>query len=159
MSLWERLRRRLRRRPDLFNLVIEPAYAIKASPRNPYFQALERLARDAGFLGACVSDADGALRPGTNNAIPTRHARLLLDVYPNPAAIEGRSVSDYAAHRQAQGVVSLSNHAGDSTRRVAKVTLDLDDGSELLLWFENGRAHVAGLALGGVPCFPPNANA
>ena len=139
MSLWERLRRRLRRRPDLFNLVIETAYAIKASVRNPYFQALERLARDAGFLGAFLSDADGVLRPGTSKALPTRLARLLLDVYPNPAAIEGRSVSDYAA--------------GDSTRRVAKVTLDLDDGSELLLWFENGRGHVAGPALG-----PPSAS-
>ena len=146
MGLWGRILASFRRKPpDRFNLVIEPAYAIKASVRNPYFQALERVARDAGFLGTFVSDADGALRQGTNNAVPTRLARLLLDVYPNPAAIEGRSVSDYAAR--------------DSTRRVAKVTLDLDDGSELLLWFENGRAHVAGPALGGARSSPPNANA
>ena len=72
MSVWQSLRRRLRRRPDLFNLTIEPAYAIKASARNPYFQALERVARETGFLGSFVCDADGALRQGTSEALPTR---------------------------------------------------------------------------------------
>ncbi len=134
MGVWQRLLAVVRRKPPvLFNLVIEPAYAIKASPRNPYFQGIERLARDAGFLGNFVVEADGTLRPGTAAALPTRHARLMLDVYPNPAAVEGRSVANYA---NAEG-----------RRRVPRATLVLDDESELFLWFEGTRTRVAGAAL------------
>ncbi len=134
MSAWQRFARLFRRTPtELFNLVVEPAYAIKASRGNPYFKALERLARDAGFLGAFVVDAEGGIRPGRNEALPTRQARLSLDVYPNPAAIEGRSVSDY-------------EDPGPS-RRVPRATLALDDDSELFLWFDGKQARVAGAAL------------
>ncbi len=134
MGLWGRILASFRRRPPgLFNLVIEPAYAIKASPRNPYFQGIERVARDAGFLGSFVVEADGTLRPGTDESLPTRQARLTLDVYPNPAAVEGRSVADYAN--------------AEAPRRVPRATLVLDDGSELFLWFEGKRTRVAGAAL------------
>ncbi len=134
MSLWRRLEEVFRRRPpDLFNLVIEPAYAIKASPGNPYFQGIERLARDAGLLGEFVVEAEGTLRQGRGEGLPTLHARLMLDVYPNPAAVEGRSVADYAE--------------GDGPRRVPRARLVLDDESDLFLWFEGKRARVAGPAL------------
>ena len=134
MGLWGRVLASFRRRPsDLFNLVIEPAYAIKASPRNPYFQGIERLARDAGFLGTFVVGAGGTLRQGRDEALAARHARLMLDVYPNPAAVEGRSVADYA------------DAAGP--RRIPRATLVLDDDTELFLWFEGKRPRVGGAAL------------
>ncbi len=134
MGLLGRLLTLFRRRPaQLFNLVVEPAYAIKASRENPYFKALERQARDTGFLGSFVVDAEGAIRPGRNEALPTRHARLSLDVYPNPAAIEGRTVASYDEPA--------------SVRRVPRATLTLDDDSELFLWFDGKQARVAGPAL------------
>jgi len=134
VGVWQWVRRLCRRSPaDLFNLVVEPAYAIKASSRNPYFQGIERLARDAGLLGEFVVEAGGTLRQGRAEGLPTRSARLMLDVYPNPAAVEGRSVADYAE--------------GDGPRRVPRATLVLDDESELFLWFEGKRARVAGPAL------------
>lgn len=134
MGLWQRILRRFRRVPDLFNLVVEPAYAIKASPSNPYFQAIERLARDSGFLGLFIVGAEGVLRPGQDPALPTRRACLMLDVYPNPAAVEGRSVADYAR--------------GQNPRRVPRASLVLEDESELFLWFEGKQARVSGAALG-----------
>lgn len=134
VGVWQWVRRLCRRSPaDLFNLVVEPAYAIKASARNPYFQGLERLARDAGLLGSFVVEGEGTLRAGSREGLPTRHARLMLDVYPNPAAVEGRAVSNYG-----------EPHA---PRRVPRATLVLDDDSELLLWFEGTRARVAGEAI------------
>jgi len=134
LGLWHRFLSWVRPKPPkLFNLVIEPAYALKASPRNPYFQGIERLARDTGALGAFVVQADGVVRLGRDEALPTRHARLMLDVYPNPAAIEGRSVADYAN--------------AEAPRRIPRATLVLDDESELFLWFEGRRARVAGAAL------------
>ena len=78
---------------------------------------------------------------GTNRAtgsspyagLTTKHARLFLDVYPNPAAIEGRTVVDYE----------------DSTapRRSPRATLELDDGAELFLWPDSDGLRVAGPAL------------
>jgi len=142
MGIWGWLRRRFpTSEPPLFNLVIQPAYVIKASPANPYFKALEQQARDTGFLGTFVVHSDGRLRPGTNNRLPTLNARLQLDVYPNPAAIEGRAVPDYADHR--------------SPRRVPRATLLLDDDSELFLWFEGTTPRVAGRAVDQAAT-PPN---
>ena len=57
----------------------------------------------------------------------------MLDVYPNPAAVEGRSVADYAD--------------GAAPRRIPRASLVLDDESELFLWFEGKRARVGGGAL------------
>ena len=135
MGVWGRIVASLRRKPPgLFNLAVEPAYAIKASRDNPYFRGLERLAREGGFLGEFVVEADGALRPGSQEGLPSRQARLMLDVYPNPAAVEGRAVANYEEPA--------------APRRVPRATLVLDDDSELLLWFEGRRARVAGAALG-----------
>ena len=119
MRIWQRLLARFRRKPDLFNLQIEPAYSIKASARNPYFQALERSARLAGYLGNFIVDIDGKLRPGTGEALESRRARLILDVYPNPAAIEGRTVVNY--------------ESPDGPRRMPPATLVLDNDEELHL--------------------------
>jgi len=129
MGIWQWLRERMSRRaPGRFNLVIEPGYAIKASRQNAYFKGLERLARESGFLGEFVVDAEGWLRPGSQEGLPTRHARLVLDVYPNPAAIEGRGVGDY--------------DRPTARRRVPSATLELDDG-ELFLSFHDGRPRVS----------------
>jgi len=119
LRIWRRLRERFRRRKDLFNLQVEPAYAIKASARVPYFVALERVARQAGFLGTFIVDEEGRLRPGRNEALATRQARLTLDVYPNPAAIEGRTVADYDDH--------------SAPRRTPRVGLVLENEEELYL--------------------------
>jgi hypothetical protein len=134
LGFFERLRARFRRKADLFNLQIEPAYAIKASARSPYFQALERAARSAGYLGTFIVDETGSLRPGCNEALQTRRARLVLDVYPNPAAIEGRTVADY------------DNPA--SPRRTPRATLLLDDDSELSLWLRAAALRIDGPAMG-----------
>ena len=133
LSILQRLRGWLRPAKKLFNLQIEPAYAIKASVGNPYFQTLERTAREIGYLGVFVVDAEGRLRPGSRDSLATRRARLTLDVYPNPAAIEGRSVANYDDPQ--------------APRRVPKATLVLDDESELLLWSADGGPRVAGSAL------------
>jgi len=121
-----RLARYLRPPRDRYNLHIQPHYEIKASARNPYFQALEAKARATGYLGEfVVEEEDGTLRPGTNEAVETRHALLSLDAYPNPAAIEGRTVADYATPE------------GDAVqpggRRTPRLTVVLDDESELFI--------------------------
>jgi hypothetical protein len=133
LGIWRRLLARFRQAPELFNLQIEPGYAIKASARSPYFQAIERAAREGGYLGAFVADQDGRLRPGTQEALPTLHATLALDVYPNPAAIEGRTVVDYD-----------DPHA---PRRAPRAIVALDDGSELFLWHASDGLRIAGAAL------------
>jgi len=122
---------------ELFNLIIEPGYAIKASAANPYFRGIERLAREVGFLGSFVADCNGLLRAGSNDLLPTRRATLHLDVYPNPAAIEGRSTRDY--------------ESPVNERRVPRATLVLDDDTELLLWVEGERVRVAGGAIQAPP--------
>ena len=119
MGLLTRLADRFRRNPPRYNLHIRPAFAIKASAHNPYFQNLERAARAAGCLGEFIVFADGRLRPGTHPALETRTATLALDVYPNPAALEGRTVADYASP------------AGP--RRTPRITLVLADDTELYL--------------------------
>jgi len=134
LGIFQRLLARFRRKPDLFNLQIEPAYSVKASGRNPYFQALERVARQAGYLGNFIVDADGKLRPGTGEALETRHARLILDVYPNPAAIESRTVVNY--------------DSPDGPRRIPPATLALDNDEELYLRPVSGGLRVEG------PCLP-----
>ncbi len=126
MSIWQRLRDRLRPRRDRFNLHVEPHYEIKASARNPYFQALEQKARDAGYLGQFIVDEQGRLRPGSSDKLETKKAILSLDAYPNPAAIEGRAVADYATPEGNLARVS-------SARRQPRVTLVLEDDSELFL--------------------------
>lgn len=118
MGLWQRLLRAWRRR-DRFNLHIEPGYTVKASRHKPYFQALERRAREHGYLGDFVVDDQGRLRPGSRKGLETKHATLSLDVYPNPAAIEGRTVADY-------------DHP-DGPRRAARAMIVLDDDSELFV--------------------------
>jgi len=134
LRIWEWIGRFFRDRPrDLFNLIIEPGYAIKASAANPYFRGLERLAREAGVLGSFVADCKGLLRAGSNTLLPTRRATLHLDVYPNPAAIEGRSTRDYGS--------------SGSARRVPRATLVLEDDTELFLWTEGPRVRVAGSAV------------
>ncbi len=137
MGLWHLLLSRLRRKPDLFNLQIEPAYFVKASARNPYFQALERTARQAGYLGSFIVDGDGRLRPGTGKALEVRHARLILDVYPNPAAIESRSVVNY--------------DSPDGPRRMPPATLVLDNDEELYVRPVSGGLRVEGPALAQAP--------
>lgn len=138
MRIWQWIGERFRRKPrDLFNLIIEPGYAIKTSPANPYFRGIERLARQAGFLGSFVVRCDGVLRAGSNELLPTRRAILHLDVYPNPAAIEGRSISDY--------------ESPGSARRTPRATLVLDDDTELFLWLEGQHAWVAGSAVQPAP--------
>ena len=133
MGIWQRLLTSFRRRADLFNLEVEPAYAIKASVRNPYFQALERSAREAGFLGSFIVDEAGNLRPGAHPSLQTRHASLTLDIYPNPAAVEGRSIGSY--------------ESPDTPRRVPRATLILDDDTELFLSAADGHVRVAGPAI------------
>ena len=128
LGILQRLRQLVRRRRDLFNIEIEPAYAIKASAENPYFQALEHAARQAGYLGHFVVDDQKRLRPGTNPALETRHARLTLDAYPNPAGIEGRTVADYDDPA--------------APRRTPRVTIVLDDAAELFLRARRGGIHV-----------------
>jgi hypothetical protein len=137
LGIWQRLRAWLRPGADLFNLEVEPAYAIKASVRNPYFQSLERAARDAGCLGAFIVDDQGRLRQGSRERLATRRAQLFLDVYPNPAAIEARTVADPKEPR--------------APRRVPRATLVLDDDSELFLWFDGGSPRVAGPGLERTP--------
>ena len=132
-GILSRLRGLLGREPGLFALHIEPSYAIKASPRNPYFQALEAKARASGFLGSFLVDVEGRLRPGSNDALPALSATLALDVYPNPAVIEGRSVTDF--------------EDGDAPRRSPRATLLLVDATELFLWRDGDRLRVAGAAL------------
>ena len=132
-GILERLRSLLGRPPDLFNLHVEPTYAIKASRSNPYFQALEAKAREAGFLGDFVVDAEGRLRPGSAEGIAARKATLALDVYPNPAAIEGRTVASY--------------DDPDAPRRGPRATLVLDDGSEVFLQRDGTVLRAAGDAL------------
>lgn len=122
----------LGREPDLFALHIEPSYAIKVSLRNPYFQALEAKARAAGFLGSFLVDGEGRLRPGSNGALPALAATLALDVYPNPAVIEQRSVTDF--------------EDGDAPRRSPRATLVLADATELFLWRDGDTLRVAGPA-------------
>jgi len=133
LGIWQRLSAWLRGRKERFNLEIEPAYAIKMSARNPYFQGLERTAREAGCLGAFVVDDQGWLRQGSRSPLPTRRAQLFLDVYPNPAALEARTIGDYDYPR--------------APRRVPRATLVLDDGSELFLWFERRGPRVVGPAV------------
>jgi len=128
------LRGLFRREADLFHLEIEATYAIRASRRNPYFQALERQARDAGFLGGFVVGQDGRLRPGPpREGLDRLHATLALDVYPNPAAVESRSVVDY--------------DAADLPRRQPRARVVLDDDSELFLWLDGKTLRVSGEAL------------
>ena len=133
MSILQRLRAFLARQPHLFNLQIEPRYVIRASGRNPYFQALERRAREAGYLGSFVVDAEGRLRLGVGEGLETLRATLALDVYPNPAVIEGRTVVDY--------------DAADAGRRAPRATLVLDDDTELFLWPDGHGLRVAGEAV------------
>jgi len=118
----------------LFNLEVQAAYAVKASVGNPYFQALERAAREGGYLGAFVVDESGRLRPGRRDALETKHARLVLDVYPNPAAIEGRTVPDY--------------DSPSAPRRAPRATLVLEEDEELFLWSSSDGLRVAGPPLG-----------
>lgn len=134
MGILGRLRGLLGREPELFNLRIQPAYAIKASRNNPYFQALEHQAREAGFFGDFVVEHDGALRAGESPTLETRGATLTLDVYPAPAVIEGRRITDY--------------EAADGPRRQPRAALALDGGGELLLWRDGDRLRVAGEAIG-----------
>ena len=125
LSIWQRLRDRLRPRRDRFNLTVEPHYEIKASVRNPYFQRLERKAREVGCLGEFVVDEQGRLRPGTRQTLLTKKALLTLDVYPNPAAIEGRTIADYATPQ--------GDPAQPSARRRPRLALVLEDDSQLFL--------------------------
>jgi hypothetical protein len=133
VSLLSRLRTALRRTPDIANLVVEPAYVIRASARNPYFQSLEQRAREAGWLGSFVVDAEGRLRTGERSGLPTLRGRLSLDVFPNPAAIEGRTVSDY--------------DAPEGPRRRARATVVLDDDRELYIQPWEGTLRAEGAAL------------
>ncbi len=135
LGIVARLRALLGRERGLFNLAIEPTWAIRASRTVPYFQALEQRARDAGFLGAFIVGPDGCLRPGSDPSLETRHATLALDVYPTPAAIEARSITDY--------------DEPDAPRRQPRATLVLDDDRELLLWRDGDRLRVAGEPLAG----------
>ena len=48
LGIVARLRALLGRERGLFNLAIEPTWAIRASRTVPYFQALEQRARDEG---------------------------------------------------------------------------------------------------------------
>jgi hypothetical protein len=137
LGIWQRVRGRFSKQKDLFNLQIDPAYAIKASRTNPYFQALERAAREAGYLGIFIVDAGGCLRPGSHQGLTTRHAALTLDIYPNAAALEGRTVANY--------------DTPGAPRRVPKATLALDDDSELLLWMEGGSTRVGGPGIEPTP--------
>ena len=93
----------------------------------------EEKAREAGFLGEFVVDREGWLRPGASASLETKHATLALDVYPNPAVIEGRTVADY--------------EVPDGPRRQPRATLVLDDETELFLWREGGRLRVPGPAV------------
>lgn len=133
MGIWQRIRRHLSGVRPLFNLQIEPAYAIKASVSNPYFQSLQRVAQEAGYLGAFVVFSDGSLETGARAALETRHAQLTLDTYPNPAAIEGRTVSNYADAR--------------ADRRVPRATVVLDDDSELFVCVADGALRASGPAV------------
>ena len=133
LGILARLRGLFGREPAVLNLHVEPAYAIKASGTNPYFEVLEEKAREAGFLGEFVVDREGWLRPGASASLETKHATLALDVYPNPAVIEGRTVADY--------------EVPDGPRRQPRATLVLDDESELFLWREGGRLRVTGDAV------------
>ena len=133
MSLLSRLRVALRRTPDIANLEVEPAYVIRASARNPYFQSLEQRAREAGWLGSFIVDAEGRLRPGQRSGLPALRGRLNLDVYPNPAAIEGRTLSDY--------------DTADGRRRPARATVVLDDDRELYVQRDEGALCAESTAL------------
>jgi len=128
-----RLKALFRRTQPLFNLEIAPAYAIKASRQNPYFQALERAADQSGVFGDFVVHEDGLLRRGRDERLPTRRAELYLDAYPNPAALEGRTVANY-------------DRPG-APRRQPRLTLELDDETELFLNFEPEGMRVNGPAL------------
>ena len=132
-GLGERLRRLFSGRGDRLNLRVEPAYAIKASRTNPYFQALERRAREEGFLGEFVVDEEGWLRPGKREGLETVEATLALDVYPNPAAVERRTIADYEDPGQ--------------RRRPPRATLVLADGSEIFLRRDGDRLQAIGSAL------------
>ncbi|MFW6107449.1 MAG: hypothetical protein ACOC8A_02040 [bacterium] len=130
MGIWQWARRHFRRRADRYNLRVEPHFAIKASARKPYFRELEAAARRAGVLGSFVVDEEGRLRPGTRSGLPTLRARLSLDVYPNPAALEGRTVFDF-------------DHP-DRPRRPPRLSLRLEDETELFLSRTEGELRVAG---------------
>jgi len=145
MSGWgERLRRLFGGRGDRLNLRVEAAYAIKASRDNPYFQALEQRAREEGFLGEFVVDEEGWLRPGRREGLETVEATLALDVYPNPAAVERRTIADYEDTGQ--------------RRRPPRATLVLADGSEIFLRRDGDRLQASGPALDGPrTASPPSA--
>jgi len=125
MSVWQRVRERLRRQKDRYNLHVAVRFAIRASSGNPYFQALEQAARRAGCVGDFVVDAQGRLRPGTRHGLATKRATLHLDTYPNPAAIEGRTIADYPTPD--------GEPEQPSARRRPRVVIALDDDSELFL--------------------------
>ena len=133
MGVLDRLKALFRRGRPLFNLRISPAYGIKASRQNPYFQALERSAAALGLFGDFVVEEDGLLRKGHDERLPTRSAELYLDAYPNPAALEGRTVANY----------------DDPTapRRRPRLALEMDDETELFVVFEGQRLRVSGPAL------------
>ena len=133
MSILRRVKSLFARQPHLFNLQIQHRYVITASARNPYFQALEARAREEGFLGKFVVDAEGRLCPGTQQRLETLRGTLALDVYPSPAVIEGRTVTNYAA--------------SDSGRRVPRATLVLEDDTELFLWRDGEGLRVTGDAV------------
>jgi hypothetical protein len=145
VGLIRRVIDRLRPRRDRFNLRIEPHYAIKASRGDPYFQKLEDQAREGGYLGAFVVDETGRLRPGRKERLETRSGLLTLDAYPNPAAIEGRTVGDYddpyqalptSVRRPSAGLVPASAPRAESAqarRRQPRATVLLEDDTEVFL--------------------------
>ena len=133
MGVLDRLKALFRRGRPLFNLRISPAYGIKASRQNPYFQALERSAAALGLFGDFVVEEDGLLRKGRDERLPTRTAELYLDAYPNPAALEGRTVANY--------------DEPTAPRRHPRLTLEMDDDTELFVVFEGQKMRVSGPAL------------
>ncbi len=145
MGLIRRILDRLRPHRDRFNLRIEPHYAIKASRGDPYFQKLERQAREGGYVGEFIVDDSGRLRPGRRERLETRHGLLTLDAYPNPAAIERRTVGDYddpyqalptSVRRPSAGLVPASAPRAESakaSRRHPRATVVLKDDTEVFL--------------------------
>jgi len=133
LGVLSRVRRLFGRRSVRVNLRVEPTYAVKASRTNPYFEALERRAREEGFLGEFVVDEEGWLRPGKREGLETVEATLALDVYPNPAAVERRTIADYEDPVQ--------------RRRPPRATLVLADGSEIFLRRDGDRLQAIGSAL------------
>lgn len=85
-----------RRDPPVMNLTVEVRYTVAASKQQKYFTDLEKKAAERGLVGELFVTKQGYVKPGSRPGLPEQKAILLLDEYPNPSAVEGRRLPDYA---------------------------------------------------------------